>query len=158
MNQRSVGRGGGLGLGPGPPPGGGGGGRAAAPGGGGGGVLRVGTPRPPPGPGGGGGRLLGVWHAHSGGGGGGMVIPLLAASLLSSTAMAASLRPLTTLAAPVVRLSDLFDDAGPDSARVLGTAPVPGARIVVEAAQLAAIARQFGVDWRPSSASDRAVR
>jgi flagella basal body P-ring formation protein FlgA len=58
---------------------------------------------------------------------------------------------------PVVRLSDLFDDAGAESLRVLGTAPAPAGRIVVEAAQLAAIARQFGVDWRPSSSSDRAV-
>jgi flagella basal body P-ring formation protein FlgA len=86
-----------------------------------------------------------------------MFAPLLAASLMSAPAIAASLRPLTTLAAPVVRLSDLFDDAGPDAARVLGTAPAPGARILVEAPQLAAIARQFGVDWRPSSPSDRAV-
>jgi flagella basal body P-ring formation protein FlgA len=82
---------------------------------------------------------------------------LLAASLLASPALAASLRPLTTLTTPVVRLSDLFDDAGAEATRVLGTAPAPGARIVVEAAQLAAIARQFGVDWRPSSTSDRAV-
>jgi flagella basal body P-ring formation protein FlgA len=67
------------------------------------------------------------------------------------------LRPLTSLAAPVVRLADLFDDAGAEAQRVLGTAPAPGARIVVESAQLAAIARQFGVDWRPSSPSDRAV-
>jgi flagella basal body P-ring formation protein FlgA len=82
---------------------------------------------------------------------------LISATLLASPTFAASLRPLTTLAAPVVRLSDLFDDAGPDAARVLGTAPAPGSRIVVEAAQLAAIARQFGVDWRPSSPADRAV-
>ena len=86
-----------------------------------------------------------------------MLAPLFAASLLASTADAASLRPLTTLGAPVVRLSDLFDDAGPEATRVLGTAPAPGSRIVVQAAQLAAIARQFGVDWRPNSASDRAV-
>jgi flagella basal body P-ring formation protein FlgA len=74
-----------------------------------------------------------------------------------AAATAATLRPLTTLAAPVVRLSDLFDDAGVQAQRVLGTAPAPGGRIVVEAAQLAAIARQFEVDWRPASSSDRAV-
>ena len=82
---------------------------------------------------------------------------LLAAAVLATSASAATLRPLTTLAAPVVRLADLFDDAGTEAQRVLGTAPAPGGRIVVEAAQLAAIARQFGVDWRPSSSSDRAV-
>lgn len=72
-------------------------------------------------------------------------------------AWGATLRPMTTLTSGVVHLSDLFDDAGPDAARVLGPAPAPGARIVVEARQLAAIARQFGVDWRPSSPGDRIV-
>jgi flagella basal body P-ring formation protein FlgA len=86
-----------------------------------------------------------------------LLAALLATTLLTPPALAATLRPLTTLAAPVVLLSDLFDDAGPEAARVLGASPPPGARIVVEAAQLAAIARQFGVDWRPTSASDRAV-
>ena len=69
----------------------------------------------------------------------------------------ASLRILTTLKAPAVRISDLFDDAGPNAALVLGPSPAPGARIVVEAPQLAAIARQFGVDWHPVSTADRAV-
>ncbi|MCW3475117.1 flagellar basal body P-ring formation chaperone FlgA [Limobrevibacterium gyesilva] len=82
---------------------------------------------------------------------------LLAATALASSATAATLRPLTTLDAPVVRLSDLFDDAGPGGERVLGPGPGPGARIVVEAPQLAAIARQFGLDWRPASPTDRAV-
>lgn len=67
------------------------------------------------------------------------------------------LRTVTTLHAPVVRLSDLFDDAGANADRVLGPGPGAGGRIVVEAAQLAAIARQFGVDWRPASSADRAV-
>ncbi|HET7882088.1 MAG TPA: flagellar basal body P-ring formation chaperone FlgA [Acetobacteraceae bacterium] len=70
---------------------------------------------------------------------------------------AATLRTMTTLHAPVVLLSDLFDDAGPNAPRVLGPGPGAGGRIVVEAAQLGAIARQFGVDWRPASSADRAV-
>jgi flagella basal body P-ring formation protein FlgA len=82
---------------------------------------------------------------------------VIAATLAAAPAQAATLRTLTTLYAPVVRLSDLFDDAGSRADRVLGPAPPPGERIVVEAAQLAAIARQFGVDWRPASAADRAV-
>src|SRR5271154_2790337 len=84
--------------------------------------------------------------------------PLFVAAItLATAAQAATLRPLTTLAAPVVRLCDLFDDAGPHADRVLGPGPAPGGRIVIEAAQLAAIARQFGVDWRPGSPVDRAV-
>ena len=61
----------------------------------------------------------------------------------------ATLRTMTTLHASVVRLSDLFDEAGANADRVLGPGPGAGGRIVVEAAQLGAIARQFGVDWRP---------
>ena len=78
---------------------------------------------------------------------------LLAFIALPLPAAAASLRPFVALDAPVVRLSDLF--AGVEADRVLGAAPAPGQRIVVEAPQLAAIARQFGVDWRPGSPSDR---
>ncbi len=86
------------------------------------------------------------------------LLPAVVAGLLTAVpAAAATLRSTTTLAAPVVRLSDLFDDAGPRADRVLGPGPAPGGRILVEAAQLAAIARQFGVDWRPASAADRIV-
>ncbi len=71
-------------------------------------------------------------------------------------ASAATLRPVTSLSAPVVRLADLFDGLGAAGSQVLGPGPAPGGRIVVESAQLAAIARQFGVDWRPGG-SERAV-
>jgi flagella basal body P-ring formation protein FlgA len=85
-------------------------------------------------------------------------LPALAAALVSAVpAAAATLRVTTTLSTGVVRLADLFDDAGPRADRVLGPGPLPGGRIVVEAPQLAAIARQFGVDWRPGSPADRAV-
>lgn len=79
------------------------------------------------------------------------------ALLLPGTTLAASLKPMTMLNAPVVRLSDLFEDAGTGADRVLGPAPPPGSRIVVEAPQLAAIARQFGVLWKPTSTGDRAI-
>jgi flagellar basal body P-ring formation protein FlgA len=85
-------------------------------------------------------------------------LALLALCLGSAHAEAsATLRTMTTLHAPVVRLSDLFDEAGANADRVLGPGPGAGGRIVVEAAQLGAIARQFGVDWRPASSADRAV-
>jgi flagellar basal body P-ring formation protein FlgA len=77
--------------------------------------------------------------------------------LIALPAHAAMLRPLTTLDGDVVHLSDLFDGAGSGAARVLGPAPAPGGRIVVAAPQLAAIARQFGIDWTPPSPSARAV-
>ncbi len=84
-------------------------------------------------------------------------LPLLLALAACFPAQAATWRPLTTLSAPVVLLSDLFDDAGPHAAQPLGPAPRPGERIVVEAGQLAAIARQFGVAWRPVSGAERTV-
>jgi flagellar basal body P-ring formation protein FlgA len=82
----------------------------------------------------------------------------IAALLVAITpADAATLKPMTTLHAPVVRLQDLFRDAGPEADRVLGPGPGPGGRIVVESSQLAYIARRFGVDWRPIGPSDRVI-
>ena len=82
---------------------------------------------------------------------------IIALACLATPAPAASLRTQVSLDGPDVRLSDLFDDAGPQAGRVLGPGPAPGNMIVVEAAQLGAIARQFDVDWRPTSSADRAV-
>lgn len=82
---------------------------------------------------------------------------LIAICLCAARAEAATLRTMTTLHASVVKLSDLFDDAGANAERVLGPGPGAGGRIVVEAPQLAAIAHQFHVDWRPASTADRAV-
>ncbi|MDE2333429.1 MAG: flagellar basal body P-ring formation protein FlgA [Rhodospirillales bacterium] len=84
---------------------------------------------------------------------------LAAAAVLLATpaGAAATLRPFTTLNAPVVRLRDLFADAGSDAARVLGPAPAPGSRISVPAHQLAVIAREYGVDWKPVSGFESAV-
>jgi flagella basal body P-ring formation protein FlgA len=86
-----------------------------------------------------------------------LILAGLALACHGAPAAAATLRPMTTLHAGEVRLSDLFAGVAPADDRVLGPGPAPGARIVVEAPQLAAIARQFGVDWRPASPGDRAV-
>lgn len=80
---------------------------------------------------------------------------MLLALLPVVPASAATLRPFTTLERRVVRLSDLWDGVVKD--RDIGPAPAPGARILVEAPQLAAIARQFGVDWEPATPGDRAI-
>ncbi|WP_376100482.1 flagellar basal body P-ring formation chaperone FlgA [Roseomonas sp. CCTCC AB2023176] len=69
----------------------------------------------------------------------------------------AVLRPHAVVEDAVIRLSDLFDDAGQNAARVIGPAPAPGRRVVVEPAQLLAIARQNGVAWRPLTGSDAVV-
>jgi flagella basal body P-ring formation protein FlgA len=77
--------------------------------------------------------------------------------LICGQAHAASLRSMTTLHGPNVYLRDLFDDAGVNADRVLGPGPEPGGRIIVEAAQLNFIARQYSVAWRSVSRADRAV-
>lgn len=84
------------------------------------------------------------------------IIPATAV-LLAASAQAASLHPMTTLHGPTVYLRDLFDDAGRNADHPLGPGPDPGGRIVVPAAQLDAIARQFSVAWRSNSSTDRAV-
>ena len=76
---------------------------------------------------------------------------------LPMLARAAMLKPFSQITAGTVRLGDLFDDLGSTPDRVLGPAPVPGARIVVGSPQLAAIARDFGVDWRPTSGAEQSV-
>lgn len=70
-------------------------------------------------------------------------------------AEAATLKPLSTLVGGTIHLSDLWDGVTNDKA--LAPAPAPGARITVPAAQLAAIARDYGVDWRPNSSGDRVI-
>ncbi|HBK04433.1 MAG TPA: flagella basal body P-ring formation protein FlgA [Acetobacteraceae bacterium] len=77
--------------------------------------------------------------------------------LACANAQAASLRSMTTLHGPNVYVRDLFDDAGPNADRMLGPGPEPGGRIIVESAQLSAIARQYDVGWRSVSRADRAV-
>lgn len=85
------------------------------------------------------------------------LLPLL---LLVTPAWAqdlATIRPFETVDEPMVRLSDLFEGAGPRGVTVLGPAPAPGQRMVIEAAQLAAIARQQGIAWRPVAGAERVV-
>jgi flagellar basal body P-ring formation protein FlgA len=76
---------------------------------------------------------------------------------LIAPAYGAVLKTTTTLQGPQVYLRDLFEDAGVNANRVLGPGPSPGGRIVVEARQLKAIARQYEVEWEPVSHADRAV-
>jgi flagella basal body P-ring formation protein FlgA len=82
---------------------------------------------------------------------------LLLGFCLIAPAHGAVLKTVTSLQGPQVYLRDLFDDAGVNADRVLGPGPGPGGRIVVEARQLKAIARQYEVDWRPVSSADRAI-
>ncbi|WP_458096421.1 flagellar basal body P-ring formation chaperone FlgA [Roseomonas sp. WA12] len=87
------------------------------------------------------------------------VLGLLLAAAVPAGARAdlAVLRPHAVVEESVIRLSDLFDEAGQNAGRVVGPAPAPGRRVVVEPAQLLAIARAHGVVWRPLTAADTVV-
>ena len=82
---------------------------------------------------------------------------LCGAAALPGPAEAALLRPFSQITAGTIRLGDLFDNLGSTPDRVLGHAPAPGGRIVVGSPQLAAIARDFNVDWRPQTGGEQAV-
>ena len=87
----------------------------------------------------------------------GTLLPLL---LLALPAMAQDLagpRPLVVVDQPMLRLGDVFEGAGARAAQPIGAAPAPGRQMVIEAAQLLALARANGLAWRPLSAQDRAV-
>ena len=86
-----------------------------------------------------------------------MAALLCGTAALPGPAAAALLRPFSQITAGTIRLGDLFDNLGSTPDRVLGHAPAPGGRIVVESPQLAAIARDFNVDWRPQTGGEQAV-
>lgn len=85
--------------------------------------------------------------------------PFLALSLLALPALAQAPAPRTqaVVEAAVVTLGDIFEHAGPRAEATLGPAPAPGRRFVVESAQLAAIARDYGLAWRPMAGDERVV-
>ncbi len=68
-----------------------------------------------------------------------------------------TLRPAVTVDAAVIRLGDLFSQAGAHAGDVVAPAPPPGASTIFDANWLAAAAREHGLDWQPGSAFDRAT-
>ncbi|MFM7415489.1 MAG: hypothetical protein ACKO51_06845, partial [Alphaproteobacteria bacterium] len=85
---------------------------------------------------------------------------LLPAGLLAlpgrARAQVIALRSHSLVEDQVIRVSDIFEGS-PNGDVVVGAAPNPGQRYVIEAAQLAAIARRFNVEWRPTSGAERNV-
>jgi len=57
--------------------------------------------------------------------------------------------------APVIKVGDLWGNAGAQAATVIGPAPPPGRTIAIEAGQLAYIAHLYDVDWQPISGVER---
>jgi len=57
----------------------------------------------------------------------------------------------------VVLLGDLFDGLGANGATPVARAPAPGTRVAVNARWLLAVARAYGIGWRPGSRLDGTV-
>jgi flagella basal body P-ring formation protein FlgA len=85
---------------------------------------------------------------------------LLPAGLLAlpgkGQAQAVVLRSHSLVEDQVIRISDIFEGTSRGDV-VIGASPNPGQRYVIEASQLAGIARRFNVDWRPTSGAERSV-
>ena len=69
----------------------------------------------------------------------------------------ATLKLRVQIESGVIKVADLWENAGAKADAVIGTAPAPGRSIVVEANQLAYIARLFDVDWHPISGVERSA-
>ena len=85
-----------------------------------------------------------------------LLCALLVPSFAAAQEMAAP-RPLSVVEDAVLRLGDVFENAGPRAGQAIGAAPAPGRRLVLDAAQLLGLARAHNLPWRPLSANDRAV-
>ncbi len=62
-----------------------------------------------------------------------------------------------TVTSANVRLGDLFSGHPMGEERIVMRAPAPGQRTTVTAEQLAALARNYGLEWRPADTMDRSV-
>jgi flagellar basal body P-ring formation protein FlgA len=76
---------------------------------------------------------------------------------LPAAADTAFLRPQVVVDDATLRVQDIFENAGPRGNAPHRAAPQPGRRIVIEAPQLAAIARMHQVPWRATATTDRVV-
>jgi flagella basal body P-ring formation protein FlgA len=86
------------------------------------------------------------------------IVAALAFACLAAPAMAApGLRSAATVEGPVIRLGDLFADAGPRAADVVAPSPPPGSRTIFDAVWLAATAQEHGLAWQPQSRFDQAT-
>jgi flagellar basal body P-ring formation protein FlgA len=84
---------------------------------------------------------------------------LAAAALVASASARAetTLKPVAAVQGSVIRIGDLFSDAGSHAGDVVAPAPPPGARTIFDAQWLAAAAREHHVDWQPVSRFDQAA-
>lgn len=75
----------------------------------------------------------------------------------AAPALPPQLRPAVTLENDVIRLGDLWENAGDKAEVPLARAPEPGKHITLEARWLAAVANAYALDWRPATPFDRST-
>lgn len=88
------------------------------------------------------------------------LLTLLTTSALAitvATADASALRNSVIVEGDVVRLGDIFENAGAYADRAVINAPAPGRRLTLDINFLAEAARVYRVNWRPMSRFDRVV-
>ncbi len=78
-------------------------------------------------------------------------------ALAAATRPPVALRSTVIVQGPVVRLGDLFDGLEEKAGLPVARAPAVGAQVQLEARWLSAVARRYGVPWRPTTVLDRAV-
>jgi flagella basal body P-ring formation protein FlgA len=86
-----------------------------------------------------------------------LVLPFALALPARADTLPPAPRPVVLAGDALLRLGDLFENAGPRAGQAVGAAPAPGRRMVLDAANLAAIARRHGLDWRPLSGEERSI-
>ncbi len=84
------------------------------------------------------------------------IVLLLGCALLSGAGAQAApvLRSSVTVDDDLIRLGDIFDDAGNKADTVVATAPPFGHQAVYDAAWLFNVARANGLEWQPASRTD----
>lgn len=80
------------------------------------------------------------------------LLPMVVAALVASPAAARPvLQPTVTVQAPVVRLGDIFMDAGTQANDPVAAAPAPGQKATYDSNWLIGVAKEHGLDWQPGS-------
>ncbi|MBO89460.1 MAG: flagella basal body P-ring formation protein FlgA [Rickettsiales bacterium] len=87
----------------------------------------------------------------------GFAVVLLIGNSATNECLATSLKQQAIVKDDVVKLSDLFHDAGRHGERVVLQSPDPGRRMVLNAKWLYRTAKSFRLNWKPMSAMDHVV-
>jgi flagella basal body P-ring formation protein FlgA len=86
-----------------------------------------------------------------------VLAPALPSRAEEPAAAPALLRNAVTIDGDLIRVGDLFDGALPNGDVAVARAPAPGESIVLDARWLSAVARAYGLAWRPASRFDQTV-